>query len=180
MASTGPRWFAAYVKTRHEAKIAALLQYHSIESFFPQYKSRRQWSDRIVDHLMPLFSGYLFVRIGLEQRMRVLEAPGVFFLVGPSHRPEPLQDAEIEQLKAALLSNDPKPHKFINVGERVVVTRGRLAGYEGLLVREKNKHRVVLSMDLIQRAMSVEMDEADIAPAPAWRQQFNPHHQPHA
>ncbi|HEV7522156.1 MAG TPA: UpxY family transcription antiterminator [Candidatus Angelobacter sp.] len=176
----GPSWFAAYVKSRHEAKIARLLEYHSIESFFPQYKSRRQWSDRTIDHLMPLFSGYLFVRIGLDQRMKVLEAPGVFFLVGPSHRPEALPDCEIEQIKAATLSSDPKPHTFIKVGERVVVTRGKLAGYEGLLLREKNKHRVVISLALIQRAMSVEVDEADISPAPAWRNQASIGHFSHA
>jgi transcriptional antiterminator NusG len=173
------RWFAAYVKPRHESSVASHLAARTIESFFPQYRTRRQWNDRVVDRLMPLFAGYIFVRIPIEHRVRILEVPGVFYLVG-SVRPEPLLDTEIEQLKLGLdPRNNPQPHKHINAGDRVVVTRGRLEGYEGLLMREKGQHRVVLCLDLIHRAMSVEVDENDIAPVPAWRNQTDSRHLTH-
>jgi transcription antitermination factor NusG len=165
--TTDSRWFAAYVKPRHEANVSSHLAARGVEAFFPQYKSRRQWSDRTIDLLLPLFAGYIFVRIPIHERMRVLEVPGVFYLVG-SVRPEPLLDSEIEQLKLGLNPrNNPQPHKHIRMGDRVVVTSGRLEGYEGFLLREKSQHRVVLCLDLIQRAMSVEVDADAIAPVNA-------------
>ena len=141
------RWFAAYVRSRHESVAALHLAKRSVEYFLPQYKSKRVWSDRKVELDLPLFPGYIFVHINVHLKLRVLEAPGVLYLVGAHGSPEPLEDAEIEQLKMALVNgNDPRPHAFIGVGERVVITRGRLEGYEGIVAREKNKHRVVLQM----------------------------------
>lgn len=165
------RWFAAYVRSRHESHVAAHLAARSVETFLPQYKSERKWSDRKIEIELPLFSGYIFVHINVHFKLQVLEAPGVLYLVGAHGSPEPLEDAEIEQLRMALVSGrNPRPHPFITVGERVVITRGRLEGYEGFVVREKNKSRVVLKMDLINKAMSVEVDTDAIAPAPSWRQ----------
>jgi transcription termination/antitermination protein NusG len=159
------RWFAAYVRSRHESHVAQHLASRSVETFLPQYKSERKWSDRKVELELPLFSGYIFVHINVHFKLQVLEAPGVLYLVGAHGCPEPLEDAEIEQLKMALMNgNDPRPHPFITVGERVVITRGRLEGYQGFVVREKNKHRIVLQMDLINKAMSVEVDADAIAP----------------
>jgi transcription antitermination factor NusG len=161
-----PRWFAAYVRSRHESRVAQHLEKRDVELFFPQYTSQRRWSDRKVNLPMPLFPGYLFVRIQLCNRMQVLTTPGVLHLVGASGRPEPLEDAEIELMKAAVMKcNDPRPHDFIRVGDRVTVIRGALEGHEGFLVRDKSNHRIVLSMDLIQRSMSVEVDLDDVVPA---------------
>jgi transcription antitermination factor NusG len=158
------RWFAAYVKSRHESRVAERLAARSVETFLPQYKTQRSWTDRKVELELPLFSGYIFVHIPIEDRLCVLEAPGVLYLVGAG-RPEPLEDAEIEQLKMALIDGrDPRPQAFIKAGDRVVITRGRLEGYEGFLLREKNKSRVVLQLDLIRSAMSVEVDADAIAP----------------
>lgn len=106
-----------------------------------------------------------------------MEAPGVIYLVGASGHPEALEDAEIEQLKAGMdQRNDPKPHEFIRAGDRVIVTRGPLEGAEGFLVREKNKHRVVLSLDLIQSAMSIEVDADAIAPITNWHDRSGARH----
>lgn len=160
------RWYAVYVRSRHEGRVAKHLDGRSVEFFFPHCKEERIWSDRVVEIDVPLFPGYLFVRIDLQERMRVLESPGVLYLVGASGRPEAMKDVEIEQLRMATQKqHDPRPHPLINVGERVVITRGPLEGSKGILVREKNKSRVVLQLDLIQKAMSVELDADAIAPA---------------
>jgi transcriptional antiterminator NusG len=104
--------------------------------------------------------------MSIKERLRVQQAPGVIYLVGWRGYPEPLQDAEIEQLMASVKDgNDPRPHDFMTAGDRVVITRGSLKGREGFLMREKNKDRVVLSVDLIQRAMSIEVDADAIARA---------------
>jgi transcription antitermination factor NusG len=136
-----------------------------VELFLPQYTSKRRWHDRKVNLPMPLFPGYLFVRISINDRTRVLTAPGVIMLVGVGGLPQPLEDAEIEQLKMAVTSCNPQPHEFIKIGERVTVTHGPLQGYEGFLVRDKGNNRVVLSMDLIRQSMSVEVDVDEIVPA---------------
>lgn len=164
--SSGPQWFAAYVRSRHETSVAAHPAGRSVESFLPQYKSKREWKDRSMVLPRPLFPGYIFVRIPVQERLRVLEAPGVIYLVGWKGYPQALQDSEIEQLKAGVDERlDPRPHEFITVGDRVVVTRGPMEGYEGILLRDKNSHRVVLSLDLIQRSMSIEVDADSIAMA---------------
>lgn len=164
------RWFAAYVKSRHEIRVIEGLQSRSVESFLPLYKEKRAWSDRKVEIELPLFPGYLFVRINPCLKLNVLEAPGVLYLVGAHGRPDPLQDEEIEQLKMAMSNGyDLRPHAVISAGDRVVITRGALAGSEGFMVREKNRDRVVLKMDLINRAMSVEVEADAIAKAPGWR-----------
>jgi transcription antitermination factor NusG len=166
--STDSRWFAAYVRSRHEARTAQLLDQREIEFFLPQYKSERQWSDRKVELLLPLFPGYLFVRMTPHDKTRVLETPGVLYLVGASGRPEALEDAEIEHLKTALRGHyDPRPCACVKAGDRVRVTAGPLQGTHGFMVREKNKNRVVVTLELIQRAMSVEVDMSAIAPAGA-------------
>ena len=160
------KWFAAYVRSRHESRVAQHLADRDVELFLPQYTSKRRWSDRQVNLPMPLFPGYLFVRIPVDDRTRVLTTPGVIMLVGAGGQPQALADAEIEQLKMAVKNgNDPQPHGFIKIGERVTVTQGPLAGYEGFLVRDKGNHRVVLTMDLIKRSMSVEVDVDWIVPA---------------
>lgn len=158
-------WFAAYVRSRHEINVATHLANRNVEFFLPQYKAKRQWSDRTVQLTLPLFPGYIFVRIQRDERVRVLETPGVLYLVGGSGRPEPLDDSEIENLKNAThKGNDPRPHVYLHEGDRVMVVRGPLQGSEGLLIREKNKNRVVLSMVLINSAMSVEVDADAIVP----------------
>jgi transcription antitermination factor NusG len=155
------QWFAAYVRSRHESRVMEHMAARQVEAFLPQYKDTRQWSDRKTELLLPLFPGYVFVRIPrtLENLLNVVAAPGVVYLVGANGTPEALEDAEIEQLKSATHNgNDPRPHQLIHVGDRVKVTRGPLQGREGFLVREKNKCRVVVEVRTIGRAMSVEVD----------------------
>jgi|SRR5215471_6396825 len=164
------RWFAAYVRCRHEKRVADHLAVRNVDRFLPLYQEQREWSDRKTLVLLPLFPGYIFIRIDRNDRLCVLEIPGVLYLIGSGGHPEALEDAEIEQLRAAARpGNDPRPHAFVHVGDRVLVTRGPLEGTEGYVVREKNKSRVVLALDLIQRAMSVEVDSNAIAPVPQIR-----------
>lgn len=152
------QWFAAYVRSRHETRVMQHMSARQVEAFLPQYKDTRQWSDRKTELMLPLFPGYVFVRIPrtLENLLNVVAAPGVVYLVGANGTPEALEDAEIEQLKSA--THDARPHQLIHVGDRVNVTRGPLQGREGFLVREKNKCRVVIEVRTIGRAMSVEVD----------------------
>ena len=111
---------------------------------------------------LPLFPGYVFVRINLKGRLRVLETPSVANLVSFGGQPAPLPDQEIAVLQAGLAGMSAEPHPFLAVGDRVRVKFGPLAGLEGFLVQKKNQTRFVLSMNLIMQAISVEVDSADV------------------
>lgn len=159
------RWFAAYVRSRHENKVAAHLERRGVEFFLPQYTSERKWSDRQIEISLPLFPGYVFVRVSIE-RHDVLRIPGVINLVGAGKTPQSVTDEEIRQLRLSTQPEyRPEPHPIIRLGDQVVVTRGALQGYTGFLLRQKNnKARVVIAVDLVQNAMSIEMDVDFIAP----------------
>jgi transcription termination/antitermination protein NusG len=160
------RWFAAYTSPRHEKHVSRQMQNRGIQNFLPLYKSIRRWKDRRKELDLPVFPGYLFVRMALRERVSVLQVPGVVQLVSFQGRPTPLPDAEIEMLQRQLCqSGRLQPHPFLTVGRRVRVMNGPMAGIEGILARKKDKFRVVLSIELIQRSVAVEIDLSDIEPA---------------
>jgi transcription antitermination factor NusG len=157
------RWYAAHVRANHERRVAEQLAQRSVEFILPLYESVRQWKDRRIKLQLPLFPGYVLVRIELNGRLRVLQVPGVARFVGFNGQPAPLQDAEIDVLRGKL--NGPvraEPHPFLQIGRRVRVKRGPLEGFEGFLVRQKQKYRVVLSIDTIMRSIAAEVDLADV------------------
>jgi len=157
------RWYAVYTSANHEKRVADQLAPRAIEHFLPLYESVRRWKDRRVKLQLPLFPGYVFVRLWLGERLKVLQVPGVVRLVGFAGGPAVLPDREIEALRASLGAQlQAEPHPYITVGRRVRVTRGPLAGVEGILIRKKNVLRVVVSLDLIARSAAVEVDAADI------------------
>lgn len=110
----------------------------------------------------PLFPGYLFVKIPRTDRLRVLELPGVHSIVGTGKDPIPLPGVEIETLRQNIdvLNIEPCPH--LNIGEKARVKRGPLLGMTGIVVRKKNGLRLILSLDLIMKSASVEVDALDL------------------
>ncbi len=162
-----PRWYAAYTCANHEKQVAAQLVERGVEHFLPLYETVHRWKDRRVRLQLPLFPGYIFVRLGLADRLRVLQVPSVVRLVGfGGGLPAVLPDQEIEILRCGLNADlRAQPHPYLSVGRRVRLTRGPLAGLEGILQRRKGSCRVVLSVDLIQRSLVVEVDVGDFPPA---------------
>jgi transcription antitermination factor NusG len=156
-------WFTAYTAPRHEKRVAEHFQQRQIESFLPLYSSRRRWKDGSKTILeLPLFPSYIFVRIALENRVRVLEVPGVVSLVCCGKNPVSLADSEVERLREGLHLRHAEPHPFLVIGERVRIRVGPLAGMEGVLLRENNNLRVVLTLGQIMRSVAVEVDRSDL------------------
>jgi transcription antitermination factor NusG len=159
----GVRWFAAYTSANHEKKIVAELQRRSVDCFLPLYRSVRCWKDRRIALDMPLFPGYVFVHFSLQDRLRVLQIPGVVRFVGFSGGAVPIPDIEIARIRDILNRGlRVGPHPFLTVGRRVRVKAGPLRGMEGVLTRKNKKFRFVLSVKLIMRAIAVELDEIDL------------------
>jgi len=166
MAMVEPRWYAAYTCANHEKHVAAELGAREVEHFLPLYSSVRRWKDRRVNLDLPLFPGYVFVRLAFRDRLRVVQIPSVVRLVGFGGLPTALPDTEMEVLRSGLSDGlRAQPHPFLTEGRRVRVRSGPLAGMRGILLRRRGKARFVVSVELIMRSMAVEMDEADLETA---------------
>jgi transcription antitermination factor NusG len=160
-----PPWFAAYTLPNHEKSVARQLGDRAIPHYLPLYESVRQWKDRKMRLNMPLFPGYVFVRLPLQNRLRVIQVPSVIRLVGFGGEPAAIPEAELAAIRTCLDHNcRMEPHPLLQTGQRVRITRGPLTGIEGILLRRKGISRLVLSVGLIMRAVAVEVNIADIEP----------------
>ncbi len=163
---TEQHWYAAYTCAQHEKRVAAELGMREVERFLPLYSSVRRWKDRRVTLDLPLFPGYVFVRLALRDRLRVAQIPSVVRLVGFGGLPTALPDTEMEIMRSGLSQSlRAEPHPFLTVGRRVRIAGGPFAGLEGVLKGKKNSLRVVVSLELIQRSVAVDVDIADVVPA---------------
>jgi len=163
-----PLWYAVYTRSRHEKSVADQLQRQQIETFLPLYETMHRWKNGDHRVQLPLFPGYTFVHIALNDRLHVLKVHGVVRLVGFDGTPTPLADEDVEGLRRVLSSSvKVAPHPYLAVGRRVRITAGPLTGREGILVRKKGGLQVVLSIDLIQRSVLVHVDTLSLEPAPS-------------
>ncbi len=145
--------------------IVAHLQGQGFECFLPLYKSIRRWSDRLKEVEQPLFPGYLFCRFDFQNRRPILMTPGVQQIVGVGRTAIPVEDSELECIRAALASELPNhPWPYLQIGERVRVNYGSLNNLEGILINFKGSHRIVLSVTLLQRSVAMEIDLAWVTP----------------
>ena len=164
--SVVPQWYVAQTCSHHEKRVAEQLDQRYIENFLPLYERVSRWKDRRVRLQVPLFDSYVFVHMALQERLRVLELPGVVRLVGFGGPPTALPDCEITSLRETLNRNiQAEPYPYFQVGRRVLIKSGPLAGLEGSLVRKRNQFRFVLSIELIQRSIIVDVDAADVVEA---------------
>jgi transcription antitermination factor NusG len=153
-------WFAIQTRSRHEKLVARQLEQGGIESFLPLSTELRSWSDRRKLVQMPLFPGYAFVRIphSSQDRLRVLQTEGVVGFVGRQGQGIAIPASQIEDIKQVLASEIPfRSHPFLKVGQRVRVRGGSLDGVEGILVAENGDQSIVISVDPIQRALSIRI-----------------------
>jgi len=166
-AETCQAWYAVYTKSRHEKSVYQHLTSCEIQSFLALYRAVHRWKNGCLARIeLPLFPNYLFVRIRSQQRVRVLEIPGVVSLVGQGREPPPLPEFEIEWLRSNLQLRKFEPHPYLRIGEKVRVKSGPLAGLEGILSRRTNSCRLVLTLDLIKQSVAVEVDANDVEPVP--------------
>lgn len=158
-------WFAVFTVPRHEKRIESHFLLRGIENFLPLFQKQRQWKDGSKGTLhLPLFPNYIFARIGCIERVPVLKVPGVISIVG-GPKPLPVAESYIHFLREGLRHGKIEPHPYLTVGTRVRIRSGVMAGMEGVLLRKKNNFRVVLTLDMIMRSVTVEVEMEDIEPA---------------
>jgi transcription antitermination factor NusG len=157
-------WYALRVKSKHEQVAATVLRGKGYDPFLPFCKVRRQWSDRVREVESPLFPGYLFCRLDSSRRLPVLSSTGVVEIVGVGKIPAPIEDREIDAIHTVVLSGlAAQPWPFPGPGRPVRVAYGPLRGVEGVVTSVSDRKRLVVSLTLLQRSISVEMDPAWVA-----------------
>jgi transcription antitermination factor NusG len=158
-------WFALRVRSNCENVAAFHLRDRGFEEFSPTYRTERQWSDRKKQIDLPLFPGYVFCRLNPDDRLPVLTVPGTVGLVGFGKGPAVIPDHEIESIRKMIGSGLlVAPWPFLSVGQNVLIERGPLAGVEGILQEIKKTFRLVVSIGLLQRSVSAEIDRTWIRP----------------
>ena len=163
--SNNDEWFALQVRSNHEQAVQLALRTKGYTEFLPLYQKRSRWSDRIKDVELPLFPGYVFGRFTFNRRLPILTIPGVVRIVGIGRNPEPVDEAQIDAIRSLVTSGLPMvPWPFLKIGDRVLIERGSLTGIEGILVQTKSHCRVVMSVDLLQRSVGVEIERDWIRP----------------
>jgi transcription antitermination factor NusG len=139
--------------------VSTTLRGKGYQEFFPLYCSRRRWSDRIKKVELPLFPGYLFCQFDESDRLPILTTPGVIGIVGAGKIPIPVDDDEIEAIRAILRSGlAAQPWPSLRVGSKVYIERGPLAGLEGIITNTDKVYRLIVSVSLLQRSVAVEID----------------------
>ena len=160
-----PAWYAAYTCANHERRVAKQFGNRGLEYFLPQYEAVHKWQDRRVRLQLPLFPGYVFVRMALCDRLRALQVTSVVRLVGFGDEPTALDSKEIETLRNGLQHcGHAQPHPYLAIGKRVRIGYGPLTGLEGTLLRRKSRWRLLVSIELIGRAIVVDVDSGDVLP----------------
>jgi transcription antitermination factor NusG len=154
-------WFALRIRGHYEKRVAERLNNTGYELLLPLYKCRKRWSDRIKEFEAPLFPGYLFCRFDPWDRLPILKTPGVIQVVSSNHVPIPVDENEIGAIQTLVASGIPhQPWPFLGVGDRVRIESGPLRGLEGILIAFKGKHRLLISVTLLQRSVAAEIDSA--------------------
>lgn len=158
-------WFVVQVAPRAEKRVAEYLTYKGYRCFLPLYKTRRNWSDRKKVLELPLFPGYVFCRLLERSAGLVLATPGTVRIIGVGGKPCPVSACEIEALQRVVSSDvQASPYSpFLKIGEKVEIKNGPLAGLVGIIINIQNQHRLVLSVDLVMKSISVDIDTFEVA-----------------
>jgi transcription termination/antitermination protein NusG len=159
------RWYALYVRSRHEKVVESGLRRKGYSAFTPFYRTKRKRVDRIAEIDVPLFPGYVFCYFDSNARLPILMTPGIVGVVGPGNRPEPVDDTEIASVRTLALSGHPvQPWPFLRSGQRIRLQAGPLVGAEGIFLRVKDQYHLVVSITMLQRAVSVVIEKDAVAP----------------
>jgi transcriptional antiterminator RfaH len=158
-------WFALTVKHHHEKAVARALDGKGYPEFLPLYQSHHRSGGRLQPVLLPLFPSYIFCSFDPGQRFPILTIPGVGGIVGIGKAPAPIPSHELECLSALLDSQRPiEPFPFLSTGEEVSIDNGPLRGLTGIVVSCRGQYRLVVSVSLLQRSVSTEMDREWVSP----------------
>jgi len=158
-------WYALYTRHQHEKNVVRALTGKGFEVFLPLYTAIHRWKDRDKRLSVPLFPCYVFLQNPTQRWQSILATPGVHSVVGFAKNPATISVSEIEAIKRVVGSClKLEPHPFLHCGDRVRLTAGPLEGLEGLLLRKKGTWKLLVSVEMLQRSVAVEVDASMVEP----------------
>lgn len=156
-------WCAVHTRYQHENLVQTLLSRGGFETFLPTYKKYHRWKDRKKEISHPLFPGYVFVADIQTDKLRVVSTPGVCAIVSVAGVPAVIPESEIAAIRRAIVNPFAvEPHCYLNNGDFVRIVDGPFEGMEGILVRKKGSTRLVVSVEMLGRAVAIEIDESAV------------------
>lgn len=165
----GPRWYACRTRARAEKKVDRLLTAADITSYVPLIERLMQWSDRSKRVTFPLFPGYVFARFELSSMADIVRTPNLIEVVRVNGQPTPIREHEIESIRSLVhgaqdVGEEPAAHEYLVTGQEVRVVEGPFKGLHGILTEVRGKTRIVVRLDAIRQAVSVEMSSRFVSP----------------
>ena len=154
-------WYSLKVRSRSEMLAISSLDHYGFESYCPQAKTPNQYSDRLKTEAKPVFPGYLFCRSELSSKDKVLASSSVDRVIGFGSQPIPVPAHEIDAIRR-MVDQDAVAAPAPKAGDRIRVIAGALKGMEGVLVRESSSNSFVVSVQLLQRFVSLSIDQCVI------------------
>jgi transcription antitermination factor NusG len=152
-------WFALHTQHQHEKTVSRLLTGKGFQAFLPLYDTVHRWKNGLRQVSLPLFPCYVFVQSPIERWLPVLTTPGIHSVVAFGGTPALIPRSEIEAVRRVVESAaKAEPHPFIRCGDRVRIKSGSLQGLEGVLVRKKSQWKLLLSVEMLERSVAVEID----------------------
>jgi transcription antitermination factor NusG len=157
------RWWVAYTRSRQEKNLSRHLLLAAVPFYLPQREHRFRAGDRIRTSHLPLFTGYVFFRGNLHDRLTALRSNLIVNLIDT---PDQAQLAsELRSLWILQTTGEPLvAHPYLAPGDEVEVTEGALKGYRGVVLREKGKVRLVVSITLLRQSVAIELDREALHP----------------
>jgi len=152
-------WYAVHTRHQHEKNVARVLADKGFEAFLPLYTAVHRWKDRDKQLSLPLFPCYVFLRSPLDRWQPILTTPGVHSVLGFGGKRSMIPHTEIEAIRRMVGSPlKAEPHPFLKCGDRVRLRAGALQGLEGILLRKRNVWKLLVSVEMLQRSVAVEVD----------------------
>lgn len=159
-------WYAIKVRTRAESTVSDLLRIRGLNPYCPMQKERRRYSDRMKVVETAVFPGYLFCRFDANKKLPIISTPGVEYIVSVAGAPVAIPQREMENIRRAIEAGACAAPYF-KEGQRVRVTHGPLSGVEGIVAREAGCDRLVISIELLSRSVSLHIDSDLMCPLSA-------------
>ena len=155
--------YAFNVRVRGEESVARTLREKGYEVLLPSYIQKRQYSDRTKRVSCALFPGYMFAYATIDSMMGILGTPGAHYVLRSGSKIAPLSAEDEKTIRAlCLVKGECEPCPHLEIGVRVLIKAGPLAGLTGILVNVRNRDRVIISIESIHRSVMVEIDHASV------------------
>jgi len=159
----GNNWHALHVRHQHEKAVAQTLSNKGLNIFLPLYRATHTWRNRPKQLQLPLFPCYVFVQGGMDRKIQIVNTPGIIGIVSCGGLPAVVPPEQVAAVRRIVENpSHVEPCEFLKCGDPVVVISGPLQGVDGILVRTKGVFRLMVSMEILGRSATVEIDIASV------------------